>query len=223
MRDTVICVMAKAPRPGQVKTRLCPPLEPDQAAALAAAFLLDTWAAATAACDRVLLARAGARADFPPQLRDAPGFEQRGSDLGARMEHAARTGLDRGARVLVIGSDLPGLPVSHLEDAAARLDQADVVLGPSSDGGFYAIGFEQCPVGCLANIPWSSPHTCERTVARLRQVGLEVSEGLPFDDVDDIEGLSRLREALEAGRVSTPATAAALRAIPWSSRSSYPS
>lgn len=222
LTDTALCVMAKAPRPGAVKTRLSPPLSKEDAATLAAAFLLDTWASAEAACDLVLLARAGRAADFPAPLDRAEGFEQAGGDLGARIEAVARDGLRRSGKVVVVGSDLPGLPPANLVAIGRALDTRDVVIGPSGDGGFYAIGFRACPVGCLAGIPWSHTSTRAQTRSALSAAGLEVVESVSYDDIDDIEGLLRLRGALEAGTVQAPATAEVLRTISWDSPSSYP-
>lgn len=210
---TVICVMAKAPVPGQVKTRLAPPLTPAQAAGLAAAFLEDTWAAA-AALPRatVLLAFAGDRNRFPASMRQAPGFPQPAEpDLGARIEAVARAGLERGQRVLVIGGDLPGLETAALATAEAALAGAEAVLGPSPrDGGFYLLGLRRCEPGLLAGLPWSRPDTLQACSTRLRERGLAPALAAPHDDVDDAGDLRALIAALERGTVAAPATAAAL-------------
>jgi rSAM/selenodomain-associated transferase 1 len=223
LEPPTICMMAKAPVPGTVKTRMCPPLNQDDAAVLAVAFMVDTWASACAASDGHLLARAGDASAFPLPLRSVPGFSQYGADLGERIEHAARVGMEQSRQVVIIGSDLPGLPPAYLRESAVLLRNADVVIGPSADGGFYSIGFNLCPAGCLANVPWSDSQTRARAVQALQQAGLRVVQASPFDDIDDIQGLRRLRAGLAAGTVQAPATAAALRAISWSSLSSYPS
>lgn len=213
---TVVCVMAKAPVPGRVKTRLSPPLTAEQAARLAAAFLEDTWAAATALPGaRVLLAHAGDRASFPASLADAPGFPQDPDpDLGARIEAVARAGLERGSPVLVIGGDLPGLETAALAAAEAALEQHQAVLGPSPrDGGFYLIGVHRCQAGLLAGLPWSRPDTFEACRARLVERGLAPALVQSHDDVDDAADLEALAAALAAGTITAPATAAALRAL----------
>ena len=266
-----VCIMAKAPEPGRVKTRLCPPLTPEQAAELAAALLLDTWRAVDEltrpregrgprgshdhALDgghrdeldgghpdeldgghpdeldgghpdeldgghrdehgevEALLVYAGDRVRFPAPLRGLRSFVQRGADLGARMEHAARMGLARAERVLIIGSDLPGLPAARLREARAALATHDAVLGPSSDGGFYLIGLRACPPGLLSNLAWSVPETHAACAARLVQRGLRLASIPSCDDVDDIEDLRRVARALRAGRMVAPATARMLERL----------
>lgn len=220
---TVVCVMAKAPVAGQVKTRLVPPLRPAQAAALAAAMLADTWAAAAAlAGARTLLARAGDPARFPPELGGVDAIDQRGADLGARIEQSMGAALERGAPALVIGADVPGLPVSHLEAAAAALAGADAVLGPSADGGYYLIGARRWRPGLLEDLPWSAPDTRAATRARLESAGWTVAAAPAFDDVDDPGDLAALRRRLDAGELVAPATEAALALIFGGDTSSDP-
>lgn len=208
---SAICVMAKAPTPGRVKTRLCPPLSHDQASQLASAFLLDVWKAARALRgSRAFLSYYGERDDFPEELALAPSFRQEGADLGARIEHAAHAGLEYGSTVLVIGSDLPGLPTSFLHTARSALHNHDAVLGPSRDGGFYLIGLRSCPDGLLADLPWSVSHTHEATLARLIDRGYNVAGAPRFDDVDTIEDLTALRNGIVAGSLLAPASAQVL-------------
>ena len=211
---TTVCVMAKAPVAGRVKTRLTPPLRPEQAAALASAMLIDTWSVAAALPGaRALLARAGDADRFPAELAGVDAVDQRGADLGARIESSIAAALERGGPALVIGSDLPGIAIAHLASAAGALATADAVLGPSADGGYYLIGARRWRPGLLDNLPWSSPETREATRARLQAAGWTVAGAPPFDDVDDLEDLVRLRARLAAGELVAPATAAALARI----------
>ena len=212
---TVCCVMAKAPVPGKVKTRLCPPLTEVQAAALAEAFLLDTWAAARAAFGvTTVLSYAGALGRFPPSLREVPAIEQRGADLGARIESAVIDGLARAGssepRVVVIGADLPTLPADLLRSAASLLQMADVCLGPSSDGGFYLIGASRWEPGLLVDLPWSAANTLASTKARFAERGYAVLVGSPWDDIDEPGDLEKLRSLLATDPGAAPHTAAAL-------------
>jgi rSAM/selenodomain-associated transferase 1 len=203
--------MAKAPLAGAVKTRLCPPLTNAQAAELAAAFLLDTWSAVVELAGVVpLLAYAGDAAALPPPLRKAELFEQPHGDLGARIEATARAGLARAARVVVIGSDLPGLTAAHLREAEAALHHSDAAVGPSSDGGYYLIGLARVEPGLFDCLPWSAPNTLRATWERLVERGYAPVRLSPFDDVDDAGDLARLERALAAGTLAAPATAAAL-------------
>ena len=211
---TAVCMMAKAPVAGRVKTRLCPPLSADDAARLSAAFALDTWRAAGAVGDAVpLLAWAGERSDFPPPLCSADGFAQAGADLGARIEHAARRGLQQRDRVVIIGSDAPALPPALVRRAATALDDADAVLGPALDGGYYLIGLRRCEPGLLGELPWSEPGTFAATRARLRERGYTVATLPVWFDVDDAGSLALLRLALRAGVIDAPATAAAMERL----------
>jgi rSAM/selenodomain-associated transferase 1 len=207
-------MMAKAPVPGLVKTRLCPPLSDEQAAALSAAFALDTWrAVASVSGVDPLLVYAGDREAFPLALRGVVGFEQAGEDLGARIENAARIGLDRAARAIVIGSDAPALPGELLRLASARLQDSDAVLGPALDGGYYLIGLRRCEPDLLAGLPWSETDTFTATRDRLVDRGYAVAVLPAWFDVDDRAGLSLLRLALRAGAIDAPATAAAVEAM----------
>jgi rSAM/selenodomain-associated transferase 1 len=197
-----LAVFAKLPRPGEVKTRLCPPLSPRRAAALATAFLRDTLLLAEqlAGWERVL-------AYAPWDARQAmaalaPGWRllaQQGPDLGARLDCAIGRLFARGAdRVIVIGSDSPQLPPARFEEAAAALQRSDAVLGPTEDGGFHLLGLRRWQTGMLAGVRWSTEHAAADTLARLGGLGL-TSELLPPDcDVDDIDGLVRLAGDLTA-------------------------
>jgi len=205
-----VCVVAKAPRPGRVKTRLCPPLAPQAAAALASAFLVDTWASATADGREAVLVLEGDVNDLPAPLRSAPRWPQAEGDLGARMEAAARRCLrDRDAAIL-IGTDAPGLPPSLLAGAEAALERYDAVLGPALDGGYYLLGLRTCPPGLLADLPWSAPNTLEATEHRLGERGLATARLPTWFDVDDAPSLGLLQQALRADWVRAPATADAL-------------
>lgn len=146
-----------------------------------------------------------------------PGFEprrQRGDGLGPRLRHAFGTAFDEGAdRVVVVGSDHPTLPTAHIERAFVELDGADAVLGPTSDGGYYAVGL-RAPAWPAAGelfegIPWSTPEVLAATEARGHRLGLELRRLPAWYDVDEPAELERLRRDLEAGS----ATARALQRL----------
>lgn len=199
----VLAVMAKAPRPGEVKTRLCPPLSPAEAADLAGAFLLDAIDLARDV-DGARLAIAFAPADAGALFRGAaPEFSavpQRGDDLGARLRHVFEDVLPAdGAGAIVVGSDLPTLPRAHLDEAVARLPESDAVLGPSEDGGYYLIGLRApCPA-LFSDIAWSTDTVFDETMRRARHAGLRVSVLPPWFDVDTPADLERLDAALAGG------------------------
>ncbi|MEJ0015501.1 MAG: DUF2064 domain-containing protein [Acetobacteraceae bacterium] len=203
-------VMAKAPRPGFAKTRLCPPLHPAQAAALSAAFLRDiTENLALAARDApvhgcVAYAPAGAEDLFdghlapdtallladgtPPMPPDVQGF-------GRCLLHAVQAMLAAGfAAACVLNSDSPTLPTEVLR-LAARLLLAPgerVVLGPADDGGYYLLGVKRAHARLFADIAWSTSGVAAATQARADELGLDVAVLPAWYDVDDAAALARL-------------------------------
>jgi rSAM/selenodomain-associated transferase 1 len=200
----VIAVMAKAPRPGRVKTRLTPPLSRAGSARLARCFLLDTIAgvAQVERARRVVL--------YTPRTsrqlfrRMAGGFilvPQRSGDLGRRLASAFRDLLHLGlGPVVVIGTDVPSLPTSILEEALSRLDdpRVDAVLGPSEDGGYYLVGLRKLSPDLFRRIAWSTPKVFEQTIARSRAQRLRIRLLPRWWDVDTPEDLDRLRRWLAA-------------------------
>ncbi|RSM38953.1 glycosyltransferase, partial [Actinoplanes sp. ATCC 53533] len=152
-----VLVLAKTPVPGRVKTRLCPPCTPGQAAVVAAAALADTVAAVTAApATRRCLVVDGDHPAPPGWHRTA----QRGVTLGERLVHAyADTRLD-GVGSLLIGMDTPQISAGLLADAVQRLDEGDAVLGLADDGGWWALGLRNPSHGkALWRVPMSTPDT----------------------------------------------------------------
>ncbi len=178
-----LLVIAKAPVPGQVKTRLCPPCTPQQAAQLAAASLADTLAVvrATPAARRVLVL-AGAAVAKPT------GFDvvaQRGDGLAERLANAFADAAAGGA--FLIGMDTPQLSVGLLARALSLLDTADAVLGPALDGGWWGLGLrDPRHAEALRDVPMSTAETGARTLDALTARGLEVAQLPALRDVDTI-------------------------------------
>lgn len=202
----MICIFAKPPVAGQVKTRLAAALGPARAADLARAFLDDTIAAVTA----LPWAQAALATTEPVEAR-LPLLLQGEGDLGARIERVLRAALEGAAFAIAIGADAPALPARLLEGARAALNDADAVIGPADDGGFYLLGLRACPEGLLSDLPWSSSDTYTRTLERLRSRGLRVEVLERWFDVDRVEDLDRLRDALRNGEIDAPRTARLLR------------
>jgi rSAM/selenodomain-associated transferase 1 len=209
--DTTVCVFAKEPRPGLAKTRLISALGARGAAALASAFLADTLALVAALpLARLVVVYDGedAARRFDPTVTVWP---QGGGDMGERMERALARALADTPLVILIGSDLPGLPPSVIEDARRfLLDGADVTLGPAADGGFYLIGLRRCPAGLLSGLPWSVAETRQRSEERFAALGLRVARVASWFDVDCPQDIDRLRERVARGVVVAPATRRAL-------------
>ena len=201
-----LLVLAKEPRPGTVKTRLCPPCTPEEAAAVAEAALADTLAAACASgADRVVLGLEGAGGAWCP-----PGVvvvDQGTGDLGERLEtlwsHATGPALQ-------IGMDTPQVTPALLDEAMARLEQPDVdaALGLAADGGWWALGQSRPMAGLCAGIPASRPDTGARQLDRLRGLGLRTESLTVLRDVDHWE------DALAVAELGTaPSFAVVVRGI----------
>lgn len=206
--------MAKAPEPGQVKTRLARAIGVDAATAVARASLVDVWSGAHAVPGLApSLALDGDPAYLPPLTPPPTPVAQGDGDLGQRMARHLRLAVERAGRALMIGSDSPGAPRVFFERALALLDTHDAVLGPVLDGGFWLIGLRRVPAGLLDDLPWSDPSTLNATVERLRQRGLSTALLAPWFDVDRLQDLGRLRVLLRHGVGDAPAMSALLETL----------
>jgi len=201
-----VCVFAKPPVPGEVKTRLIPVLGAEGAAQLAAAFLEDTWSLVSTLgwALPVLASPVPWPSGLAPQ--GARVWLQGDGDLGARMETILTRALTEGPMVFALGADVPGLPRAFLESSPEALAQVDALFGPSEDGGFYLLGTRRMSRGWLAGLPWSRPDTLLRCEQRLESMGLNTTRVETFFDVDTPEDLERLRSRLRAGELEAPAT-----------------
>ena len=181
--SAALVVMAKSPVAGQAKTRLCPPLDAGQAAALAQAALADTLQAVawTPAARRVLVL-AGEPGPWLPEGWEV--IAQRGAGLGERLAHAVS---DVGGPLVIVGMDTPQLTRALLSDAldALAAPGTDAVLGPTLDGGYWAIGLVAPDPAVFAGVPMSSARTCAAQRARLHELGLATTELGTLRDVDD--------------------------------------
>lgn len=204
-RRAAIVVMAKAPRPGEVKTRLCPPLSLAHAAALYRCFLVDTVAQAKRlerAATAIAYTPLGARVVFEEAC---PGFiliPQRGDDLGARLASTFEQMFALGfAAVVAMGADTPTLPLAYLERAIelVRHPGGDVVLGPTDDGGYYLIGLRALHRTLFEGIPWSTGRVLAETLRHAERAGLTAACLPPWRDVDTVEDLRALEAALRGG------------------------
>jgi rSAM/selenodomain-associated transferase 1 len=194
---SALFVMAKAPRPGQVKTRLCPPLDHGTAARLYRCFLLDVLdlVAAVPGVDPVV-------AYTPAEAR--PAFAhlvtgrfhlvpQAGADLGARLENTFRVLFQQGyQRVAAVSTDSPDLPPEYLREAFRHLERSSVVLGPCPDGGYYLIGMSRLVPDLFREMPWSTDRVVDVTAERAARLGLEMARLPEWHDVDTPEDLGRL-------------------------------
>lgn len=180
-----LVVLAKAPRAGRSKTRLCPPCTPEQAARLAEAALCDTLAAvaATPVARRVLVLDGPAGDWVPGGVAVVP---QGGGGLDVRLA-AAFTAV--GGPALLIGMDTPQVDAGLLAAAVADLHRpgVDAVLGPADDGGWWALGLRDPDPDDLLGVPMSVPHTGRAQLRRLVSRGRRVRLLPRLRDVDRID------------------------------------
>lgn len=225
-----VAVMAKAPQPGKVKTRLVPPLTPEQATALNAAFLRDVTenirlaGATVPLAGFVAYAPAGAAAAFDGLLAPGTGLVLADGSIsmphgiqgiGRSLLHATMSLLAQGYyAVCLVNSDSPTLPTAFLRDTVAALLRPGerMVLGVADDGGYYLIGLKSPHAALFQGITWSTDRVSEQTLERAHRMGLEVVELPPWFDVDDAGDLARLVDDLAgAGTKLVPYAAPATR------------
>src|SRR5438046_6022443 len=197
-----LAVMTKAPQAGRVKTRLVPPLTPEEAAELNKCFLRDTAAAlsnaagADTVCGIAVYTPVGAEAAYTDILpADFCLLPQRGDKFGERLylaiEDLFKCGFES---VCLIDSDSPTVPAENFADAVEMLSTIEdrVVLGPSDDGGYYLIGVKKPHQHLFEQIDWSTERVLNQTIQRATEIGLEVKLLPTGYDVDDGASLSRL-------------------------------
>ncbi|MFQ5803785.1 MAG: TIGR04282 family arsenosugar biosynthesis glycosyltransferase [Candidatus Methylomirabilales bacterium] len=209
MQRMVVAIMAKAPRAGEVKTRLCPPLSTNEAAELYRCLLLDKIEQV-----RTVTKAIPAIAFTPDEGRTffeevAPGFlllPQRGGDLGVRLAHNFDQLLAKGyTGALAIDTDTPTLPTHFLELALDLIatPAIDLVLGPSEDGGYYLIGLRKLYRELFEEIAWSTAEVMPETIRRAEAKGLKVATLPVWFDVDTPDDLERLKASLKSAAEST--------------------
>ncbi|MEY2560870.1 MAG: uncharacterized protein QOG51_1285, partial [Verrucomicrobiota bacterium] len=217
-----LAVMTKAPRAGRVKTRLTPPLTPEEAAELNICFLRDTAAAIAVAATGgrargiAVYTPLGAEAAYDGILpQDFDLVPQRGEAFGERLACATEDLLRLGFESLcLIDSDSPTVPPTAFAEAVEILSQPEdvVVLGPSDDGGYYLIGLKKLHRALFSGVTWSTKHVLEETVQRARSLNLSVHFLPTWYDVDDRATLARLcRELFDGGSASAGYEAPATR------------
>jgi hypothetical protein len=192
----LLIIFAKEPRPGQVKTRLSPPLSPEAAARLYHCFLediLDEMVRAPEVRLAVAFSPPSARGFFrrmaPPETIL---FPQEGADLGERMARAFARGFAAGfGPILLRGGDVPDLPAAVVSEANAVLaaGQAQVVLGPATDGGYHLVGLTEPQPALFRGPAWSSSTVLTDTLSLARQLDLRVHLLPPWADIDTFDDL----------------------------------
>ncbi len=218
-----LIVFVKNPMPGAVKTRLQMRDTPERVAALYAAFVRDVLERAESLdidqrviaydpphAESEVRALCGERWQYIPQVQD---------DLGTRMQNALVQQLDAGASAAVlIGTDIPSLPTRYLTRAFDLLRTKDVVLGPSTDGGYYLIGVSRPAPEIFEHVEWSTPRVLSQTLDRVQHAGNTLGLVPPWFDVDTPKELDILlaharATKLATGRDPLPHTHACLSAL----------
>ena len=201
MKRAVIC-FTRVPKPGVTKTRLLPILTGDQCAKLHTAFLQDL----ASVYENVAADLHVAYTEDPAWelLKDifptAKGFfPQTGGDLGEKMHHAICNVLEKGYdQVILTGADLPRLTAAHLESGFAGLEDAEVVFGPTSDGGYYLVGMKKPCKAVFENQQYGGVTVLENTIAAAKATDLSVALAKGCDDVDTPEDLCNLVQVLSS-------------------------
>jgi hypothetical protein len=214
--EDVAILFARTPVPGRVKSRLLTHLTPEQACRLHCAGTADTAElldqALPAARKWVLWSESipARESDFAVEMPDSFSMAaQQGGDLGERMASAFAGAFGSGARrVVIFGSDSPTLPRSRAQQAFALLEECDVVLGPTDDGGYYLIGCRKFDRLLFDGVEWSSPRTLEQTRANALRLGLAVRTLDSWYDLDEWKDVERLLGEARLG-VSLPRRLAA--------------
>lgn len=219
MPGTALVVMARYPEVGKTKTRLARAIGDEEAVHLYQAFLIDLaqrfagsaydlhWAYTPAEIDYA----AFLAALVPSLAHPMQCFPQQGTDLAARMLHAFQWTHERHfERTILIGSDSPHVNSRIIANAREALDEADVVLGPAEDGGYYLIAMRQ-PHDVFSAIPMSTGVVLQRTIELAISQGLRVCLLESLFDIDELPDLLRLGKLLQGDSAIAPATAAHLR------------
>lgn len=201
-----VIVFGRYPFPGRVKTRLIALLGP-----AGAADLQRRLTEATVRTVRTFASDTGRKTEFcfTGGTKDEVGSwlgrgiflsEQEKGDLGKRMHAACLKGFQKGCRrVVLVGTDIPGLTQHHLQEAFYHLRRSDVVLGPSMDGGYWLVGMSQ-PLDIFAGMAWGSHTVLDQTLRVVKSKGLKYYLLNPLMDVDTIEDLQKWNPRLAQGR-----------------------
>lgn len=222
-REVVIAIMAKRPDVGRTKTRLTPPLAPQEAVELYEALLRDTIrlvASVEVAQLAIAVTPAEAVGEFRSMAPDAVLVPVEGSDIGECLSQTLSGLLAEGyPAAIALNSDGPSLPQAYLRRAVGLVQEADVVIGPSADGGYYLIGMKRPHPELFRGVAWSTDRVTAQTLERAASLGLRVAQLPPWYDVDTIADLVCILHELE----DLPADALPhTRLLPWIERYRQP-
>jgi len=218
MPDTALVVMARYPESGKTKTRLARAIGHEEATCLYQAFLTDLGQHFAGGAYHLHWTYTPPEMDFaafvanliPSHAHSMRCFPQEGKDLGSRLHAAFQWTYARDFQcTILISSDSPHISMAIIDRARAALDEADVVLGPAEDGGYYLIAMRR-PYDVFTGIPMSTSAVMRMTIELAESQGLTVHLLEPLLDIDELPDLLRLAQLLEADCSLAPATAAHL-------------
>ena len=213
--DRVLVIMAKAPRPGAVKTRLTPNLSPEAVTGFYRCLLDDTLALAQSLGD-VKVAIMCPNSDVNELARlagkEVSVVAQKGDGLAAGLTSVfAHFAAGHQRRTIAFNSDTPHLPRSVIQDAFETLASHDVIVGPTEDGGYYLVGAKASHPALFASDGMGTSSALDRLLSSARALGLSVGFSDPFYDIDVADDLTRLAAELRLAPVRAPRTAQWLR------------
>jgi hypothetical protein len=194
VRGDALIVFLRSPVSGRVKTRIAKVLGDEFTLGLYHAFLADLAAVCRRVPARTVAACDGPEGETPEAFSGSPCLVQRGHDMGERMFNAFADVFAMGfERAALIGSDLPDLPPERILGAFERLADADVVLGPAADGGYYLMGCRRNSLllSLFSGMSWGGASVCADTIRRIEQAGLRPALVEPWRDIDTCEDLKR--------------------------------
>lgn len=203
-KDNALIIFLKNPQEGYVKTRLASQIGDAEALSVYQQLLEHT---------RNVALESGADAhlfysDYIDEQDKWPAtdfskHEQTGDTLGEKMLNAFETIAEQGyEKMVIIGSDCPEITTQIIDDAFARLDEYDVVIGPAMDGGYYLLGMNVVYEQLFRGIEWSSEHVFDQTIYSMQQEGIVWYEMPILSDVDTEDDLPKMRKITGRAKVS---------------------
>jgi rSAM/selenodomain-associated transferase 1 len=185
LEEEGLIIFIRNPEKGKVKTRLAAEVGEERALAIYQALLGHVRLVSKAfSCRRLLYYSHFVDREDEWSSRFFSKRQQRGKDLGDRMNQAFIETLKEAERAVIIGSDCPLLSTVHLQEAFSRLSEKDYVVGPAEDGGYYLLGMKEPSSFLFENMKWSTPDVCRQTLDRIRQKGKSVHILPTLSDVD---------------------------------------